>query len=158
MVAQLKVELVDEKTGALVQVRVADKRVVIAKPTTFVNTSGPVIKGLLVARKISPANLIIVHDDLDLDFAKLKIKQGGGSGGHRGLNSIIAALNTDGFTRIRIGIGRPPGRMATSDFVLSPFSPKEWPEMEVTLAEAADSAVAVVRDGVATAMNTYNKK
>jgi PTH1 family peptidyl-tRNA hydrolase len=158
LASQLTVELFDEKAGAVALARVDDKRIVIAKPATYVNTSGPVIKGLLDHFRVVPANLIVVHDDLDLDFAKVRVKQGGGSGGHRGLNSISAALGVKDFARIRIGIGRPPGRMDPSDFVLSPFSPKERPEIEVALAEGADAAIAVVRDGVNAAMNRYNKE
>lgn len=158
LASQLTVDLLDEKAGAVAQVRIDDKRVVIAKPATFVNTSGPVITGLLDRFNVPPANLIVIHDDLDLDFAILRVKQGGGSGGHRGLNSISGALGANDFVRIRIGIGRPPGRMDPSDFVLSPFSPKEWPEIEVTLAQAADAATAIVRDGVNAAMNRYNKE
>ncbi|MDP1809171.1 MAG: aminoacyl-tRNA hydrolase [Actinomycetota bacterium] len=155
--ALLKIEPAGGERIAVARTVLEGKRIALIKPATFMNTSGPRVKAALEKFNVLPANLIIIHDDLDLDFAKVRVKQGGGTGGHRGLNSVIASLGADEFSRIRIGIGRPPGRMDPSDFVLSPFSPKEWPEMEIALAEAADAAIAVVRDGASTAMNRYNK-
>jgi len=155
--ALLKTEMVGDGAIAIAPALVGGKNVLAAKPASFMNTSGPPIKAALEKFHISYTNLIIIHDDLDLDFAKVRAKAGGGSGGHRGLDSIIASLGVDGFARIRVGLGRPPGRMDPSDFVLSPFSPKEWPEMEVAVALAADAAIAVVQEGMSAAMNRYNK-
>lgn len=155
--ALLKMEPAGVGEPAAVRTVLEGKRISLMKPATFMNTSGPPIKAALEKFNVLPANLIIIHDDLDLGFAEVRVKQGGGAGGHRGLKSVIAALGADEFSRVRIGIGRPPGRMDPSDFVLSPFSPKEWPEMEVAITEAADAAITVVKDGPPAAMNRYNK-
>lgn len=153
----LKIEPANDKEIAVARASLAGKTVFAVKLTSFMNTSGTPVKTALNKYNVLPSNLIVIHDDLDLDFAKLRVKEGGSSGGHRGLSSIIAALGTESFFRIRIGIGRPPGRMDPADFVLSPFSAAEVSEMEITLAEAADAALAVVQEGVSTAMNRYNK-
>jgi len=152
----LKINFADEPKGAIAEVSLGEKHLFLIKPATFVNSSGPAIKAVATKLKILPANLIVVHDDIDLDFPVLKIKQGGSSGGQRGLNSIIAALSSDEFLRLRLGVGRPPGRMDPADFVLSPFTPKEWTEMDVVISSAAEAVLAVVREGVTAAMNRYN--
>lgn len=155
--ALLKLERAGGEQGAVARTVLDGKRIALIKPAAFMNTSGPRVRAALEKFKVSPANLIIIHDDLDLDFANVRVKQGGGTGGHRGLSSIIASLGADEFSRVRIGIGRPPGRMDPSDFVLSPFSPKEWPEMEVAISEAADAVLTVVKEGADAAMNRFNK-
>lgn len=158
LAAKLQIVFSHTPQGLLASVALAGKQVALVKPMTFVNTSGPAVKAMLKKVNGPAANLIVVHDDLDLEFGAVRVKEGGGSGGHRGLNSIIASLKTDAFARVRVGIGRPPGRMEPADFVLAPFVPKERSEVEIMLVEAAEAALGIVSDGVGPAMNTYNKR
>jgi peptidyl-tRNA hydrolase, PTH1 family len=153
----LSVRLESRAEGSVGRLDRKNRRLVLLKPAAFVNTSGPVVKGLAKSLGVAGDRILVVHDDLDLEFAAVRVKVGGGSGGHRGLKSIAAALGTDEFVRIRVGIGRPPGRMDPADFVLSPFKPKEQPEIDLAVAEAADAALAVIDQGADAAMNVYNR-
>jgi peptidyl-tRNA hydrolase, PTH1 family len=153
----LSVRLESRAEGSVGRLDRKNRRLVLLKPASFVNTSGPVVKGLAKSLGVAGDRVLVVHDDLDLEFAAVRVKVGGGSGGHRGLKSIAAALGTDQFVRIRLGIGRPPGRMDPADFVLSPFKPKEQPEIDLAVAEAADAALAVIDQGADAAMNVYNR-
>ncbi len=130
----------------------------LIKPATYVNLSGKVISRLSRELDVPAPSVIVVYDDLDSDFAALRVKAGGGSGGHRGIDSIIASLGTGDFPRVKVGIGRPPGRMEPADFVLKRFRDDEWLEIDVTIAEAADAAVSVVTDGLEAAMNRFNRR
>lgn len=123
-------------------------RVVLARPATFMNTSGGQVKALATFYDIPPARLLVVHDELDLPFATLRLKQGGGEGGHNGLRSVSAALGTRDYVRLRFGIGRPPGRTDPADYVLSDFGATERPELGVCLEEAADAVTDVVTMGL----------
>ena len=136
----------------------AGNNILVVKPTSFVNNSGPPIKKVAHKHGVSPDKIIIIHDDLDLAFGEFKVKLRGSSGGHRGIDSAIDALATEEFVRMRVGIGRPHGRQDPADFVLSPFTTGEWPQMEVVIAEVAEVVLAIVRDGPREAMNEYNKK
>jgi peptidyl-tRNA hydrolase, PTH1 family len=153
----LSMRLESRAEGSVGRLDRKNRRLVLLKPAAFVNTSGPVVKGLAKSLGIDGDRVVIVHDDLDLEFAAVRVKLGGGSGGHRGLKSITNALGTPEFVRIRVGIGRPPGRMDPADFVLSPFKPKEQPEIELAVSHAAEAALAVVDEGVSAAMNVYNQ-
>src|SRR5437899_1188224 len=102
------------------ETRDGDARIVLAKPQTYVNESGSAIASLSHYNKVPPERVIVVYDDIDLAFAKLRVRAGGGTAGHNGLKSIMAAIGPE-FVRVRIGVGRPPGRMDPADFVLSPF-------------------------------------
>lgn len=131
--------------------------VILAKPLAYVNLSGQSIDELLVKFAASPAGLLVIHDDLDLPRGVIRVKKKGGSGGHNGLKSIIGSLQTGDFGRVRIGIGRPPGRQDPARFVLSPFTKRQWAEMDVALEQAADAVVSIITEGIESAMNTYNK-
>ncbi len=133
-------------------------RILLFKPATYVNTSGQAIKSIVSKNGVEPARLIIIHDDLDLDFGGLRIKAAGRSGGHRGINSIIASVGSEEFPRVKVGIGRPPGRMAPSDFVLKSFSGEERDEIEAIVDVAAEAALAIVDLGLEAAMNRYNQR
>ena len=154
----LGLEFTEKRGGSIAQTLISGRRLVLFKPASFVNTSGKPIKRLADEMSVLPEAIVIVHDDLDIDFAAVRVRSGGSSGGHRGLNSIIAALGTDAFARVKIGIGRPPGRMEPADFVLRRFNRTQEEEIEVSLTTAADAAKFIVTDNVSAAMNRYNRK
>ena len=131
-------------------------KVVLAKSTGYMNTSGGPVAALLKFYDLPLSNLIVLHDELDIDAAKVRLKQGGGHGGHNGLRDIIAACGSNDFARVRIGIGRPPGNMDTADFVLRDFSSTERKELPVTLEIAADAVEAIIAEGVAKATMRFH--
>lgn len=123
-------------------------RVVLAEPAAFMNLSGGPVKALAQFYGIDPtARLLVVHDELDLPAHQLRLKRGGGEGGHNGLRSVSQALGTRDYARLRVGVGRPPGRQDPADYVLSDFPSREREELAVTLEQAADAVEAVVTAG-----------
>ena len=145
------------KERALVaEVRIAERRVALAVPVTYMNDSG-IAMGPLVRRfGVAPEHVVVVHDELDLSTATLKLKAGGGIAGHHGLRSVRGALGTDDFVRVRIGVDKPPSKERGADHVLRRFSKREREEVDVTLEHAADAVEAIAADGIAAAMNRYN--
>ena len=135
--------------------RLAGRRAVFAVPRTFMNVSGGPVAGLLRYYGVEPADLVVVHDDLDLGFGVVRLKQGGGEGGHNGLRSISGSIGTKDYLRVRFGIGRPPGRQDPADFVLKRFSGAERKELEFAVDLAADAAEALLRDGLEPAQNRF---
>lgn len=133
-------------------------RVVLAKPRSYMNVSGGPVSGLLRFHRVPPEHVLVVHDELDLPFGEMRLKRGGGEGGHNGLRSISQSLGTRDYCRLRMGIGRPPGRMDPADFVLRDFSGAERGELGVLLAEAADVVVGVLRDGWDRTQNSVNTR
>jgi peptidyl-tRNA hydrolase, PTH1 family len=133
--------------------RLAGRRAVLAVPRTFMNVSGGPVAGLLRYYAVEPSDLVVVHDDLDLGFGVVRLKQGGGEGGHNGLRSISGSIGTKDYLRVRFGIGRPPGRQDPADFVLKRFSGAERKELDFALDLAADAAEALLRDGLEPAQN-----
>lgn len=131
-------------------------RTILAKPRTFMNTSGGPVAALLDYYDISPERLVVVHDELDIPFHTVRLKRGGGDNGHNGLRSVTSALGTRDYLRVRFGIGRPPGRQDPADFVLKPFSSTERKDLDVEVERAADAVEALVIDGLAYAQNTYH--
>jgi peptidyl-tRNA hydrolase, PTH1 family len=136
--------------------RLAGRRVVLAVPRTYMNVSGGPVAGLLRYYGVAPADLLVVHDDLDLGFGVVRLKQGGGEGGHNGLRSISASIGTKDYLRVRFGIGRPPGRQDPADFVLKRFSGAERKELEFAVDLAADAAEALLHDGLEPAQNRFH--
>jgi PTH1 family peptidyl-tRNA hydrolase len=130
-------------------------KLVLAKSLGYMNTSGGPVANLLKFYDLKPENLIVIHDELDIDAATLKIKFSGGHGGHNGLRDIISAIGND-FIRLRVGIGRPPGRMETSDFVLQNFNSTEREELPTTLEIAADMIEEITTIGLAEAQQKYH--
>ncbi|WP_406715424.1 aminoacyl-tRNA hydrolase [Trueperella pyogenes] len=124
----------------------------------YMNTSGGPVSSLMKYFKIAPADLIVVHDDLDLPFGQLKLKRGGGAGGHNGLKSITQSLGTQDYVRLRFGIGRPPGRQDPADFVLSDFSSTEVKELDLLITLAADAVEDVLLLGLDRAMMRLHTK
>jgi len=138
------------------EVRMGDKRVALAIPLTYMNDSGEAVAGLMRRLGVVPDQIVIVHDELDLQPAVLRIKVGGGLAGHNGLRSIKQHLHTDEFMRVRIGVGKPPSKERGADHVLSRISKREREAMDVTIEEAADAVELIVGTGVDAAMNRYN--
>jgi peptidyl-tRNA hydrolase, PTH1 family len=136
--------------------RLAGRRAVLAVPRTYMNVSGSPVAGLLRYYGVAPADLVVVHDDLDLGFGVVRLKQGGGEGGHNGLRSISASIGTKDYLRVRFGIGRPPGRQDPADFVLKRFSGAERKDLEFAVDLAADAAEALLRDGLEPAQNRFH--
>ena len=132
-------------------------KLVLAKSLGYMNTSGGPTANLLKFYDLKPDQLIVIHDELDIDATKIKIKFSGGHGGHNGLRDIIAALGND-FIRIRVGIGRPPGRMDSADYVLKDFNSTEREELPTTLEIAADAVEAIVTKGLTEAQQVYHSQ
>jgi PTH1 family peptidyl-tRNA hydrolase len=131
-------------------------RVILAKPQTFMNLSGQAVAGLMHFYKLPLEKLLVVHDHLDLPLGVLRIRPDGGAGGQRGMESIIEQLGTDDFTRLRIGIGRPPGRMDPADYVLQEFPEGDMQVVSESLTRAAEAVLAWIESGLEAAMNQYN--
>jgi PTH1 family peptidyl-tRNA hydrolase len=135
---------------------IAGKRVMIAKPQTFMNLSGTSAQGLAAFYQIPPKNILVILDDLDLPLGTLRIRPNGGSGGHRGLTDIIQRLGTQDFPRIRFGIGRPPGRMDPAAYVLRRFDQDELPIINPAVDRAIKAVEVWLAEGIDIAMNRYN--
>ncbi|HMG30817.1 MAG TPA: aminoacyl-tRNA hydrolase [Jiangellaceae bacterium] len=131
-------------------------RTVLARPRSYMNESGGSVAALRDFFKVGTEQLVIVHDELDLPFGTLRVKRGGGDNGHNGVRSVRAALGTGDFCRVRVGIGRPPGRLDPAVFVLKPYSATERAELPLLVDRAADAVEALVVDGLAYAQNVYN--
>lgn len=138
--------------------KIEGEGVILAQPLTFMNLSGLAVKALLKEHKIKPENLLVVCDDLDLGFGRIKIRAGGSSAGHRGLKNIIDALATQDFCRLRIGIGRPPKGIDAAEYVLLPFSHKEKEEFKGTIEKAVSCSKLWVASGITASMNRFNKR
>ncbi|MFI9720618.1 aminoacyl-tRNA hydrolase [Streptomyces sp. NPDC052396] len=131
------------------------RRVVVAKPMSFMNLSGGPTVALRDFYKVPVDHIVAVHDELDIDYGTLRLKLGGGDNGHNGLKSITKALGAD-YHRVRFGIGRPPGRMPVADFVLKDFSSAERKELDYLVDRAADAVEALIAEGLERAQSTYN--
>ena len=133
-------------------------RIILLKPLTFMNRSGDAVSKVVSFFKIPLDNLLVIHDDLDMEFGRLKLVRSGGAGGHNGIRSIIACLGSRDFARLKIGIGRPDGPMPVDRYVLSRFPSSEADLLEKVISTAADAAECVLAHGLQEAMNRYNRK
>jgi len=131
-------------------------RLVLAKPTSYMNLSGGQVSGLVRFYHLPLDRLLIVHDELDLPFGDIRLKQGGGEAGHNGLRSVSQSLGSRDYARLRIGIGRPPGRMDPADFVLRDFPAADRAELDLVIAEAVDAVTRLVTDGMERARGVVN--
>jgi peptidyl-tRNA hydrolase, PTH1 family len=138
--------------------RVDGKRLALAIPVTYMNDSGMAVAPLARRLEVAPEQIVIVHDELDLPPAVLRVKVGGGLAGHNGLRSIKQHLHSDAFVRVRIGIGKPVAKERGADHVLSRVSKRARDEMAVTIEEAADAVETILTDGVDAAMNRHNTR
>lgn len=132
-------------------------RLVLAKPRTYMNESGGPAAALRDFYKVDLDQVIVLHDELDIAFATLRVKQGGGDNGHNGLKSLSRSLGGPNYFRVRIGIGRPPGRQDPAEFVLKPFSTDERKELDLLNERAADAVESLIRDGLETTQGRYNQ-
>jgi peptidyl-tRNA hydrolase, PTH1 family len=147
------------KSGCLVaEATLAEMRTVLARPATYVNESGRPVGALLRWYRASAERLVVVHDELDIPFGYVRVKRGGGTAGHNGLNSIASHLGTKEFVRVRVGISRPAGNREAHDYVLSTFSQAERKQLNDVVERAADAAERVVGAGVERAMNEVNTR
>jgi PTH1 family peptidyl-tRNA hydrolase len=145
------------KERALVdEVTIDGHRVALAIPLTYVNDSGNAVGALVRRFGVDPEQLVVVHDELDLPVAELKVKSGGGLAGHNGLRSIVEHLHTQDFQRVRIGVDKPVSKERGADHVLNRFGKRERAEVDVTVEQAADAVETIARDGVDAAMNRFN--
>lgn len=132
------------------------RRLILAKPQTYMNLSGKAVGALLRYYKVPLENLMVAYDDVDIPFGTLRLRYAGGAGGQKGMKSIIQQLGTQDFPRLRVGIDRPPGRMAAADYVLQDFSKDEVEMLPQITDEAADAILLFVREGLDAAMNQFN--
>jgi PTH1 family peptidyl-tRNA hydrolase len=135
------------------QTRLADQAVVLARPRSYMNLSGGPVAAVAKYFSVAPTDVIVVHDEIDIDFGQVRLKRGGGEGGHNGLRSVSAALGTRDYIRVRAGVGRPPGRMAVADYVLKRFSKLEQPDVPFLVQDAADAVELLLTHGLETAQN-----
>lgn len=148
---------VHKRSGAQVAtVSLGGQSVLVARNRTFMNTAGSQIGPLAAFYSLAPSDIIVVHDELDIDFGAVRLKQGGGEGGHNGLRSISAALGTRDYLRVRLGIGRPPGRQDPADFVLKPFPAAVRAEVELLVSNGCDAAQMLVSHPLADAQNVVH--
>lgn len=138
------------------QGRVGGETVILAHPTTFMNLSGQAVSLLLSYFKLSPENLVVVHDDLDVPLCRIKIVERGGPGGHRGILSIIGQLHTEEFLRVKLGIGRPPAMMPTENYVLSHFPAADAENVMQLIERAAQAVVTLLGEGLAAAQTRFH--
>lgn len=133
------------------------EKILLVKPQTFMNHSGAAVRQLFRFFPITAGDLVVIHDDLDLPFGRMRIRPGGGPGGHRGVLSILETLGEEGFFRVRVGIGRPPPAIDPTDYVLQPFSSDESSRLEQVVTRAADAVKCLLAEGPKRAMETFNR-
>ncbi|NYI96154.1 PTH1 family peptidyl-tRNA hydrolase [Streptomonospora nanhaiensis] len=138
------------------ETRVAGVPAVLAKPRSYMNLSGGPVAALSRFYKIPLERILVVHDELDIPFAALRLKRGGGAGGHNGLRSLTSSLGAPDYLRVRVGVGRPPGRMDAAAYVLKDFSGTERKDLGVVLERAADAVETVLTEGLEKAQNTFH--
>jgi PTH1 family peptidyl-tRNA hydrolase len=167
-IGQLVVDELARRTSAVFKshktnARVAEGRIVpggprlvLAKPNTYMNVSGGPVAQLMRFYSLQPDRLIVVHDELDIPFDTIKLKSGGGHGGHNGVRDIASALRSADFTRVRVGVGRPPGRTDAADHVLSPFTSEQRQVLPSLISDAADAVELVTTDGLLVAQQRFH--
>jgi peptidyl-tRNA hydrolase, PTH1 family len=136
--------------------RLAGQPVIIAKPMSFMNLSGGPVRAASGFYKVPPGRIVVIHDELDLPFGSIRLKLGGGDNGHNGLRSLTASLGTRDYYRVRVGVGRPPGRQDPADFVLTNFSAAERKDVPLLLEHCADAVESILAGGLASAQNRFN--
>ena len=156
LAARHRVERQESKYDSIIaEIRIKGERILLVKPLTYMNLSGRSVQPLVHWHKLDLADLMVIYDDMDLPVGSLRIRANGGSGGHKGMKSIIGRLNTEEFSRVRIGIGRPDQHDPT-DWVLGRFSGTEKELIESTVNKAADAVETWITKGLSEAMNAYN--
>ncbi len=147
------------KSGTVIaEAEIAGEKVVLARTTSYMNESGRPLRALAAFYKTPPERLLVVHDELDVPFGQVRIKDGGGTAGHNGVKSVAQHLGTKDFPRVRIGVSRPRGGRDPVDYVLGEFSGTERKELAFVVTKAADAVEAILSDGLERAMNTFNTR
>jgi PTH1 family peptidyl-tRNA hydrolase len=146
----------DQAGAKVAAVRFGGDDLVLAKPQTFMNVSGGSVKKLIETYGTPLAEVIVVHDDLDIAAGRVLVKRGGGHGGHNGLRSLHDRLGSDEYLRVRVGIGRPPGRMDAADYVLEPLRGDAWDALEASIPSAAQAVISILERGPEAAMQEFN--
>ncbi|UNK71920.1 aminoacyl-tRNA hydrolase [Microbacterium sp. H1-D42] len=149
----------EHKAGARVietWLRPGGDKLVLAKPNSFMNVSGTPVAALARFYSVEPEHVVVVHDELDIPFDSIRLKIGGGHGGHNGVRDVALALTTAEFPRVRVGVGRPPGRQDPADWVLSPFGSAEQKTLPILISDAADAVEQLVGDGLLTAQQKHH--
>jgi PTH1 family peptidyl-tRNA hydrolase len=139
------------------EAKIKDKKIILAQPQTFMNNSGPAVRGLLDWFKLKPQSLVLIYDDVDLEVGQLRIREKGAAGGHHGVESVIASVGTTHFARVRIGIGRENLTDDVTDYVLQPIPSSHREALEEAVISAADAVESIVSDGLSGAMNKFNQ-
>lgn len=145
-----------EMKALVAKVKIDGSPLVLVKPQTYMNLSGQAVGSFLRYYKVSLSNLLVVYDDVDLPFGTLRLRPGGGSGGHNGMKSIIQSVGSQGYPRLRIGVNRPPGRMEAADYVLQDFSSSEAAALEDIFTRANEAVMLLIQKGLDAAMNFAN--
>jgi peptidyl-tRNA hydrolase, PTH1 family len=146
----------DEAGARVASVRVGDDELVLAEPQTFMNLSGKSVKRLVATHEVPLQELIVVHDDIDLPAGVVRAKKGGGHGGHNGLRSLSESLGSGDYLRVRVGVGRPPGRMDAADWVLQPLRGESAEDFVAVIPTAASCVMHILERGIDSAMREYN--
>lgn len=133
------------------------QRLWLVRPLTFMNVSGPPVASFARRHRLGPDRIVVCHDEIDLAFGALKLKRGGSTAGHHGLDSLCQALHSPDFYRVRLGVGRPRGRKEPADHVLDRFAKEEREEVELLIEDAADAVLTLVRDGLSAAQDRFNR-
>lgn len=155
----LRSEIAQERHNALLgKARIGSEEAILAKPQTYMNESGRAAGAIVRALYADPADLIVIHDELDLPLGSVRVKTGGGHGGHNGLRSIIEHLGSSDFIRVRIGIGRPATGLDTVDYVLSPFPAEEKKSLSDAITRVVEAVKAIALEGPTRAMNMFNQR
>jgi len=141
----------------LAELRVGDERAFLVTSTRYMNESGPSYAGLAKKHDVPPERIVAVHDELEIPPGELHVKLGGGSGGHNGLKSLTQALRTPEYHRVRVGIGRPPGRQDPADFVLEPIGKRLEPDLAISVDRAAEAVRSLIRDGLPATQDRFNR-
>jgi PTH1 family peptidyl-tRNA hydrolase len=139
------------------EARADGERLYLARPQTFMNVSGPPVASFARRRKVPVDRIVACHDEIDLAFGSLKLKKGGSTAGHHGLDSLVGGLRSPDFYRVRLGVGRPRGRQDPADYVLDPFAKSEREEAELLAEHGADAVLALVTEGLAAAQDRFNR-
>jgi PTH1 family peptidyl-tRNA hydrolase len=142
--------------GELADGELTGQKILLLSPVTYMNRSGTSVRAAKDFYSLADEDLLVICDDLSLPLGKLRLRAAGSAGGHKGLEDVIAKLQSDGFPRLRIGIGEPPGSWDAADFVLARFTKEQLPEIDLAVLQAADAVMDWVRQGVAYCMNHYN--
>jgi PTH1 family peptidyl-tRNA hydrolase len=148
----------NRKKGKICDMTIAGREVLLVKPQTYMNLSGEAVRPIMTAHKFDPSKLILIHDDLDLAEGRVRIKIGGGHGGHKGVASVADCLDSENFIRVRLGIGRPPGGVDPTQFVLTAFGPDDEQSKKNLIQDGLQALRLIVRDGVERAQNVLHSQ